>query len=99
MATNAQIVVARATQTQGVWNLAPTFAFGGITKTDHAGQLTAVNDAIAAMDTAEGPFDAATAAVAAEHAFFKSMNVALGQRLDSEVANDSPLQNRGGRGG
>ena len=94
MATFAQIVLARATQTQGVWALAVAFEGGGRTKTQHGTQATLLQGKIGEFDTAEGAYDGAAVLVETEHSFFKTMNVAIARRLDSEVPDDHPLQGR-----
>ncbi len=94
MATYAQIVLARAAETQGVWALDDTFTGGGLTKEEHNDVLADVTAAILAKDTAAGELAAARADMKTEHDFFKTMNVAIASRLDSEVPDDDPLQKR-----
>ena len=94
MPTYCQIVVARAAQTQGVWSLDPAFTISSGGKSEHASQISAAIFARAAKDTAAGERKTAERAVRTEHAFFKSMNPPISQRLDSEVPDTDPLQKR-----
>ena len=94
MATYAQIVIARAGESQGVWALDETFTGGGHPKGEHASLLSNVIFAVSASDVADGVLAGAKRVVAVEHAFFKEMNVAIGQRLDSEVPDTEPMQKR-----
>lgn len=94
MATFAQIVIARVGESQGVWGLSPAFTGGGKSKEEHASQISAVSFARAAKDTAAGVLFGAASVVAVEHEFFKTMNVAIAARLDSEVPDTDPLQAR-----
>ena len=94
MATYAQIVLARAGETQGVWALSAAFTGGGHDKAEHASQISVVSFARAAKDVAAGQYLAADNAVKTEHAFFKTMNMAIAARLDSEVPDTDPLQRR-----
>lgn len=94
MATFAQIVIARAGETQGVWALEPTFTGGGHPQGEHASLISAVIFTVSASDTADGALGSASRAVAAEHRFFAEMNVAIGARLDSEVPDTDDLQKR-----
>ena len=94
MATYAQVVIVRGQETQGVWALDDGFAGGGNGKDSHADQVDTVVAAVAAFDPADGAERDADRDVKAEHAFFKSMNVGIAQRLDSEVPDEDPLQRR-----
>jgi hypothetical protein len=94
MATYSQVVIVRGQQTQGVWALDDAFTGGGQSKDTHQDQIDLVAAAQTAVLTADGAEEAKDQAVLAEHAFFKAMNVALFQRLDSEVPDDAPLQRR-----
>jgi hypothetical protein len=94
MPTYNQIVVARAGQTQGVWNLDPAFTVGGIGKGEHASQISTAIFARAAKDTAAGEVKTAERDVRTELDFFKGMNTPISERLDSEVPDTDPLQRR-----
>ena len=94
MPTYCQIVVARAAQTQGVWNLDTAFTISSGGKSEHASQISTAIFARAAKDTADGDLKTAERAVRTEHAFFKTMNTPISQRLDSEVPDTDPLQRR-----
>jgi hypothetical protein len=92
MPMNWQIVLQRSEQTQGVWALDDSFTVRGLSKdvhSDHAGQIA---PAATAQETAADGLDTAEAEVRTEYAFFQTMNSAIGQRLDSEVPDDEPLQ-------
>ncbi len=94
MATFAQIVIARAGETQGVWALSPAFTGGGKAKGEHMSQISSVAFARGEKDTAVGLLFTAASSVTVEHEFFASMNVSIAARLDSEVADTDPLQVR-----
>jgi len=94
MATFAQIVLARAQESQGVWALDDTFTGGGNNKEEHNDMLADVTAAILAKDTVAGELAGKRAVMKTEHDFFKTMNVAIAGRLDSEVPDDDPLQKR-----
>ena len=87
-----QIKQARGFQTQGVWSLDPDFTVGAATIESHTDSLA---DILGAATTSEGYknlLDTADGTLRAEYAFFKSMNIAVAARLDSEVPDDDPLQ-------
>ena len=87
-----QIKQARGFQTQGVWSLDPDFTIGDATIESHTDSLA---DILGAATTSEGYknlLDTADGTLRAEYAFFKSMNIAVAARLDSEVPDNDPLQ-------
>ena len=94
MATFAQIVIARAGESQGVWALEETFTGGSHPKGEHASLISSVIFTVSDSDVAGGLLAGAKRAVAVEHAFFKQMNVAIAERLDSEVPDTEPMQKR-----
>ena len=94
MATFAQIVIARAGESQGVWALDETFTGGGHPKGEHASLISNVIFTVSASDVAGGLLGSAKRTVAVEHAFFKELNVAIAERLDSEVPDTEEMQKR-----
>jgi hypothetical protein len=94
MATFAQIVIARAGESQGVWALDETFTGGSHPKGEHASLISNVIFTVSASDVEDGLLAGAKRVVAVEHAFFKEMNVAIAGRLDSEVPDTEPMQKR-----
>ena len=94
MATYAQIVLARAVETQGVWALDAAFTGGGKTKAEHSTQMTTVQTAREDKDLSAGVALSAENVVRTDHALFKSFNTVIAARLDAEVPDTDPLQRR-----
>ena len=87
-----QITQARAFQTQGVWALSSAFTVGGSTNVIHEnGLLDLQVRAVEAEDYANA-LDTTDGVLRTEYDFFRKMNVAIAGRLDSEVADEDPLQ-------
>lgn len=87
-----QITEARALQTQGVWNLAETFMVGACSRDDHADLRLTLTTAAVATEVAQNILDTRDGALRAEYDHFKSLNAAIGSRLDSEVDDGDALQ-------
>ncbi len=87
-----QITQKRALQTQGVWALVDDFILRGKSKDDHADLASGFADAAAATEDAKNLLDTADGTLGSEYEYLRSMNVAIGSRLDGEVPDDEPLQ-------
>lgn len=87
-----QITQARAFQTQGIWALSSAFTVGGSTVSIHETWLLGLQERAVEAEDYANTLDTTDGVLRTEYDFFRQMNVAIAGRLDSEVADEDPLQ-------